>query len=364
MTTDRERDILRLIEQNPLISQQEIADRCGIARGSVAVHISNLVKKGLIKGKGYIMQTGPYAAVVGGANMDIGGRVAAELVPRDSNPGSVTFSPGGVGRNIAHNMALLGCDVRFVSAFGQDAGGADLAESCRKAGIDIAAAPTLPGERTATYLYITNAEGEMELAVADMAVYEQMTPEFLAARIDVVNKAAIVVADTNLSAQTLDYLARNCGPPLVVDPVSTAKARRIQPLLGFIDTLKCNRAEAAVLSGAAITDEASLRQAATVLLDAGVRQVVITMGGEGALCATREGFERLPACTATVVNVTGGGDAFTAALAKGLMTGRPLPEAAREGLAAGALAVSHRDTIHPGMSAARIADIVRAKKVV
>lgn len=86
----------------------------------MAVHISNLIKKGYIIGKGYVLRSGTYAAVVGGVNMDIGGQSDGPLVPGDSNPGRVRISLGGVGRNIAHNMALLGLDVRFLTAFGDD----------------------------------------------------------------------------------------------------------------------------------------------------------------------------------------------------------------------------------------------------
>ena len=106
--TQRERQILNWIEADPMISQQELADRAGITRSSVAVHISNLMKKGCIAGKGYIVTRSPYVTVVGGMNMDIGGRPHGKLVARDSNPGTVRMSPGGVGRNIAHNMSLLG----------------------------------------------------------------------------------------------------------------------------------------------------------------------------------------------------------------------------------------------------------------
>ena len=69
--TQRERQILRWIEENPMISQQELAEKAGITRSSIAVHISNLMKKGHIAGKGYIVRTAPYAVVVGGVNMDI-----------------------------------------------------------------------------------------------------------------------------------------------------------------------------------------------------------------------------------------------------------------------------------------------------
>ena len=116
--TQREVTILQWIQENPLISQQELADRAGITRSSVAVHISNLMKKGYIDGKGYIVRTAPYAVVVGGVNMDIGGTPLAPLVRQDSNPGRVRMSLGGVGRNIAHNMALLGLDVRMITALG------------------------------------------------------------------------------------------------------------------------------------------------------------------------------------------------------------------------------------------------------
>ena len=158
--TQRERQILRWIEENPLISQQELADKAGIARSSVAVHISNLMKKGHIAGKGYIVSTAPYAVVVGGVNMDIGGVSAAPLVSADSNPGVVRISLGGVGRNIAHNMALLGVDTRLLTAFGDDAHAQRIAASCGELGIDISRALQVPGERTSTYLFIADEGGE------------------------------------------------------------------------------------------------------------------------------------------------------------------------------------------------------------
>ena len=104
--TQRERQILRLIEADPMISQEALADKLGIARSSVAVHISNLTRKGCIAGRGYVLRTGDYVVVVGGANVDICGRSWEPLVPADSNPGLVSMSIGGVGRNIAHNLSL------------------------------------------------------------------------------------------------------------------------------------------------------------------------------------------------------------------------------------------------------------------
>ena len=70
--TRRERQLLEWIRENPCISQQELADKAGITRSSAAVHISNLMRKGYIAGRGYLLREAPYIAVVGGVNMDIG----------------------------------------------------------------------------------------------------------------------------------------------------------------------------------------------------------------------------------------------------------------------------------------------------
>ena len=185
--TQREAQILQWIQENPLISQQELADRAGITRSSVAVHISNLMKKGYIDGKGYIIRTAPYAVVVGGVNMDIGGTPYAPLVGQDSNPGRVRMSLGGVGRNIAHNMALLGLDVRMITALGDDMNAQKITTSCIELGIDLGPSLQVPGGTTSTYLFITNDKGDMELAVSDMEIYDHLTPRFLATKEQLLN---------------------------------------------------------------------------------------------------------------------------------------------------------------------------------
>ena len=166
--TQRERQILQLIESNPMVSQQELAEALGITRSSVAVHISNLMAKGHIAGRGYVLRSGSYAVVVGGVNVDIGGRSFAPLVGCDSNPGSVHTSLGGVGRNIAHNLSLMGTDVRMLTAFGDDVHGQKVAASCSELGIDVSHARRITGGTTSTYLYLTDEKGEMVLAVSDM----------------------------------------------------------------------------------------------------------------------------------------------------------------------------------------------------
>ena len=204
--TQRERQILNWIEENPLISQQELAEKAGITRSSVAVHISNLMKKGYITGKGYIVHTAPYVTVVGGVNMDIGGWPSEVPVDRDSNPGAVRMSLGGVGRNIAHNMSLLGLDVRMVTAFGDDLYAQKIAASCGELGIDISQSPVIPEGHTSTYLFINDEKGDMLLAVSDMDIYRHLTPQLLSQRQKLLSGSQVLVIDTNIPAESIAYL--------------------------------------------------------------------------------------------------------------------------------------------------------------
>ena len=349
--TQRERQILKWIEENPLISQQELADKAGITRSSAAVHISNLMKQGHIAGKGYIVRTAPYAVVVGGVNMDIGGRSHKALVPADSNPGQVRMSLGGVGRNIAHNMALLGVDVRLLTAFGDDMNAQRIAASCGELGIDISQCLTVPGAATSTYLFIADEKGDMALAVSDMEIYDHVTPAFLAGRSRLLQNAQLIVIDTNIPAESIAWLADNVKLPIFADPVSTAKAEKLRPVLGKLHTLKPNRLEAELLSGVAITDQKSLDKAVDVLLGTGLRRVFVSLGGDGVYAAAHNQRLHVPCCPGTMVNTTGCGDAAMAAIAWAYLEGTGLELTARAAMAAGSIAMESSETINPNMSA-------------
>lgn len=352
--TQRERQVLQLIEKNPLISQQQIADTLGISRSSAAVHISNLSRKGLIAGRGYVLRSGTYAVVVGGVNVDIGGRSFEPLVAADSNPGRVSMSFGGVGRNIAHNLSLLGTDVRLLTAYGDDAYGAQVAASCSELGIDLSHALRTAEAPTSTYLYIADNLGEMSLAVSDMSVCEKITPAYLASQLPLLQNAQVVVADTNIPKESLEFLAQNCNVPLFIDPVSTIKAEKIRGILRKIHTLKPNALEASLLSGVEINNVDDAKKAAKKLLELGVHRVFISMGGNGVCAARGEECMVLPPITGNRINTTGCGDAFMAALTWAYLEGMDLQHTALAGLAAGSIAMESAETINTALCASAV----------
>ena len=348
--TERDRQILGWIREDPMISQQELADKAGIARSSAAVHISNMMKKGIILGKGYIIREEDDIVVVGGVNMDICGTPAQTLIPADSNPGRVTMSLGGVGRNIAHNLRLLSQPVRLITAFGDDLNAAKIQNSCLDLGIDVSDSLVVPGAATSSYLFITDENGEMQLAVSDMEIYSHLTPEFLSGKLDIINRAGLCVVDTNIPQETIEFLAERATVPLFVDPVSTTKMHKLQNILSRIHTFKPNRLEAELLTGIHITDESSLKLAAGLLLNAGIKRVFISLGDKGVFAADRSANVLLPAIPTQVRNTTGGGDCFMAGLAYAYKRGLTLAESAQIALAAGSICSEGDHTINEELS--------------
>ncbi len=292
-------------------------------------------------------KSAPYVVVIGGVNLDIGGRSKAALVAADSNPGHVTMTLGGVGRNIAHNLRLLNIPVYMLTALGSDLNGGQVTASCAQLGIDLRYAKTVPGGRTSTYLYLTDPEGELALAVSDMEICEQITPEYLASHFSILEDAAALVADANIPSQSLVWLARHFGAKLFADPVSTAKAVKLRPVLHMVHTLKPNRLEAQLLTDIPVTDRGSAARAVRALLSAGVRQVFLSMGSDGVCAGEGDQILFLDALPGVPVNTTGCGDAFMAALLWASLHGRSLADTARAGLAAGSIAMESELTIAP-----------------
>ncbi|WP_375750380.1 PfkB family carbohydrate kinase [Vibrio sp. HN007] len=349
--TEREQEILNLLKKDPLIPQQELADQLELSRSAVAGHIMNLTRKGFIRGKGYILSPERYALVVGGANMDLCGKADALLIDGDSNPGRLTSSAGGVGRNIAENLSRLGSSVQFIGAMGDDQWGAQLKQACIDAGVGVDHCLTLSGVTSSSYLSIHDSNGEMKLALNDMELINSLNAEQLGKRDSIISRASALVLDANLSEEALDYLFNIYGDmPVFVDPVSTIKAAKLLPYLNRIHTLKPNKLEAELLAEHKIESDEDLPIIANRIHEKGVKRVLISLGSKGAYSS--DGVTQkfiLPGKT-QVNNVTGAGDALMAGLAHGFMQQWSWADSVDFSLAAAKLALVADKTINLSMS--------------
>ncbi|WP_425447182.1 PfkB family carbohydrate kinase [Dethiothermospora halolimnae] len=352
--TSREKEILNILRSNPLISQQQLAKELGITRSSVAVHIGNLIKKGHIKGKGYILNEERYITVIGGTNIDIQGFTGNKLILNDSNPGSVKTSLGGVGRNIAENTTKLGIKTKLISVLGNDLYGKRILKECRMAGIDMDNCLVINGN-TSTYLSILDENRDMKVAISDMDNFSQMNVDYIKQKNSIINKSKIVVIDTNIDYEVIEYILSNFNDKVFfLDAVSTTKCKKVKDLIGKFHTIKPNKIEAEALSGIKINKEEDLNKALDYFLQKGVKKVFISLGEDGVFYGDEntKGIIRSPKIN--VVNATGAGDAFMAGLIYSYINNYNIHYSSVFSMTSSILALSHEDTINPNISVENI----------
>lgn len=296
-----------------------------------------------------------HITVIGGANMDIQGYPLEALRRHDSNPGAVRVTPGGVGRNVAENLARLGVSVDLITAVGADDPGKTILRGARDAGISCDASLTAEHGQTATYLAVLDERGDMDVAIIQSGIYALLDRTHVEKHKSTVESSAALVLDTNLEVELLHYLCTAFQHlPIFIDPVSSVKAEKLVSLFSCIHTLKPNEREAEALTGVSCDTDRGCLSAAAALRAHGVQNVVITRGERGYVIADRTGPSLIPAVHSQVVSATGAGDAFMAGLVYGFLGGHGLSRAAEYGRVLSSWALGAGATIASDISAQRL----------
>ncbi len=286
--------------------------------------------------------------------MDITAQTGTSWVWGDSNPGAIRIAPGGVARNIAENLARLGLDTQLVSAIADDAFGASVRELTRAAGVAVTGLTVLPQQRTSSYVSVHGRDGDMAVAVNDMGILEQLTPQLLQIHQSLIFDSEALVLDCNLSEASLAWLLQHSSKaPRFVDAVSVTKCAKLRPWLSRVHTLKLNQLEAQALSGVAVDGVATAKTAAAHLRALGVFQVVISLGALGVVWSDESGpAGHQPVMRRTdLVNTSGAGDALLAGLVFACLQGAPLNEAVDWAMACAEITLESRSANSTELSA-------------
>ncbi len=253
---------------------------------------------------------------IGGINLDRKLKAMQVLSAGSSNACVATESPGGVARNVAENLARLGLAVKLAGQVGRDAAAQAVLAPLQASGVDTRVCFVADSGSTGSYTAVLDAQGELVMGMADMALTEMLTPIILETSM-AASTAKLWMADMNLPASSLAWLAQQAqalGQPLVMLAVSEPKMSRLPSDLSGVDTLILNKGELAALGFAS-----DLREAFAKLYAAGLQRLVVTLGEEGVACmeAGLDGDQyiqpELPD-NLQVVDVSGAGDAFCAGL--------------------------------------------------
>lgn len=284
--------------------------------------------------------------VIGESNVDIAVSSLAEPNTKGCTPGAIAFHHGGVARNIAHNLCLLGHEVRLVSVFGNDDFAKKMIADCRDIGMDLSQSSQYEA-KSPIFLSFNDETGDMVSAVSDASINDRMDLAWLKGKMDAINESEWVVADTLLSTEALAYLIDHCEPPLFIDTVSPGKAMRFVEAMNqskkhAIFAIKCNQAEALQITG-----ENEMNGAAKILNTNGINSVYLTIGSSGVIhCFGGESLS-YPALAARIVNVTGSGDAFFAGVIHGYAMGVDTEETLMYGLKMAKANCESEDIVNP-----------------
>lgn len=291
-----------------------------------------------------------YILVMGASIVDILGFCKNNYKQKDSIPGNIKISLGGVCRNIAENLARVGVNTKFISIIGDDENGRSILENSKLIGYDMKDSLILDSGCTPTYMAILDETGDMISAVVDMESLGAMDTDFVDSKAEKIKKAEYTVVDAD-DAELLEYILTTYRgqTKFVLDPVSAVKAEKLPHLVKYFHTIKPNRYEAEILCGFEIKTDDDLKEAGRYFLNQGVENVFISLDAEGIYYLNKEEEGKIKAKDVKVKNTTGAGDSFVAGVGYGYMHGLSLKETVKYAIGMSIVTISHEDTINPKM---------------
>ena len=259
---------------------------------------------------------------IGAAFVDELFHATEEMLLATTNNATVTKTAGGVSRNIAHQLALLGVPVQLISVFGNDSDGDWLKKVCTDAGVKLDASITKEGF-SGKYTGILNVDGSLFTAFLTNAAIHLITPAHLENNRSLLNTAAYLLADANINVDTAEWLlnfSKETGIPFIIEPVSVPPARKFKEVnLSGLHLITPNEDELPVLCSESAF---FTQQQVDELLNKGIQKIWLHNGKHGSALYAKNKSISLHDPSINVVDCTGAGDGSLSGFLLGKYLGR------------------------------------------
>jgi pseudouridine kinase len=295
----------------------------------------------------------PSIVVIGGASLDIKGRLRRDFIPGTSNAAAIQISVGGVGRNVAENLARLGTSVALISAVCADDFGRAILQQTEAAGVDMSYMLTSCDHRSSSYIAILSPDGNLLAGLDDSAAGRTILPEYIIQQAAVLRGADMVVIDANVARSTAETILQICEEarvPVTLEPVAFGLAERFSQNVGRFFMVTPNELEAEALSGLPVRDVPTAIEAAQKLVELGVGVALITLTDGSAVYASGDEVGHIPLQPTEIVDPTGAGEALTATVIYGLTNNVPLAESVQLGQIAATVTLKSPETVAPELT--------------
>jgi len=310
------------------------------------------------------MPTKPKITVIGAANIDLIGYPKFRLIYKDANIGAIETILGGVGRNIAENLARLGFEVDFLSVFGQDDFSKRLIESCDNLGIKTDNSLFLQNRNTSTFMAIMDIDNDMALALNSMEIYNDIPGSFILDNLPIINQNDCCILETNMPKSILELVTDKLpNIRFALDAVSGKKALKAKTILSKLNILKCNLLEAELLSDIHVENKNDYTKLVNYFTSLGVNKVFITLGDEGIIYGDSNGYYQFEIKPIKPLNTIGAGDSFMAGLLYGETNNYDIHKMVEFASACAKITVQHKNTVHPDLNEQLILKTIHEDKI-
>lgn len=298
--------------------------------------------------------------VVGTVFVDIKAFAGGPIDPDGRNLGNVQIVHGGVGRNVAETMALLGIPVRFASSVTVGGLGDEVLARLHALGVDTTAVGKVAEAGMGMWVAILHPDGNLALSISQMPAVGMMKAAWRSAAAEALAGAGLCVLELDLDAEMAEMVLRDAGAagvPVVGLPGNFSVVQARPDLLRGLDTFIINQHEAALLLATPVgSDPAAAVAAARAVCGRGPANAVVTLGAAGAAAAGARGDGWVPAHPVAVRDTTGAGDAFAAGFSYALAAGAPLPTALGSAARVAAWTVNSAESVCRDLPERRAAD--------
>jgi sugar/nucleoside kinase (ribokinase family) len=288
-----------------------------------------------------------------------------KMILGTSNPVKRTTSFGGVIRNVAENLARLDQKISLMSLVGDDIFGDELLNESKKM-MEVFATDKIKNEKTGSYYAVINPKGNMDIGFADMSINDLMTRSWITEHKKHLNMGSWIIADLNISKDGVEALLeykKEFDKKLAIVGVSGPKMKHLPQDLSSLDVLICNLDETQTYCK---TVEADTSKLCKLWLDKGIKKIVITEGSKGCTYGDIHGIRHqnaIKVLESDIVDVTGAGDAFSAATLYGLILGNTLQESILYGISNASLTIKAPSAVNPKLSIKLINEEIKKNEI-
>lgn len=275
----------------------------------------------------------PSVSCIGALNIDRTIRCVNNLCMGESNAATVTETIGGVMHNVALTIQQLECEVSFAALVGTDQNASIAQNQLPEEGLNRRFLVQVPNTKTGTYTLILDKAGEVVLGLADMEIYETVEVKQVLQLVAPLTANTWII-DSNFQGAALEALVKAAKDRcLMAVAVSSAKAPRLRPVLGYLNTLFLNQAELMSLMPEAKTVDVAI----DAVMKMGTKRVFVTQGSKGVVSADQDGVSHCRSIKTRAYDLNGVGDAFSGAAIASLVQGESTTDAMTRGVAAASL---------------------------